>query len=208
MDGRVNQKARTREAILVAATELLREGRSVTVPDAAGRARVSPATAYRYFSSAEDLAEEAALEMVQGVVASDATSEAIEAAGSDVHSRLEALIRSMGWTMITDQMPFRRAAMAGLARWVAQQQDPPDQRTLVRMGRRDKSTRLVLEPIKPLLDEAEYGRLVSALNVGWGTEAMISLTDINRLEPEAALEVMLATCRWILDGAMRDAGLQ
>ena len=62
--GRVNQKARTRAAILDAAIEILREGREPTVPEAAERARVSPATAYRYFTSAEDLQDEASAELL------------------------------------------------------------------------------------------------------------------------------------------------
>ncbi len=75
------------------------------------------------------------------------------------------------------------------------------------MGRRDHLTRHVLQPVRASLTEADYERLVSALNVGWGTEAMISLIDINQLDPEPALEVMVTTCRWILEGALADAGL-
>jgi hypothetical protein len=55
------------------------------------------------------------------------------------------------------------------------------------------------------MKKADYERLVASLNVGWGTEAMISLIDIDQLDPEAALEVMLTTCRWILDGALAEA---
>jgi len=52
------------------------------------------------------------------------------------------------------------------------------------------------------LTEADYGRLVTALAIGFGTEAATSLTDVARLKPDAALEVMLVPCRWILDGAL------
>jgi hypothetical protein len=58
---RSNQKTRTRAALLQAATDLFREGRSPSMPEAADRALVSVATAYRYFSSAEDLWWEATL---------------------------------------------------------------------------------------------------------------------------------------------------
>jgi hypothetical protein len=76
------------------------------------------------------------------------------------------------------------------------------------MGRRDALTRQVLEPVGRSMKKADHERLVAALNVGWGTEAMISLVDIDQLEPEEALEIMLVTCRWILDGALAEAGLQ
>ncbi len=206
-DGRVNQKARTRDAIVGAAVELLREHRAVTIPAAADAARVSQATAYRYFSSAEDLAQEAGLELLDVVSTLDAVAERIHAAGDDVYDRLEAVIRSLGWTMLTEQLPFRQAAKTALDRWFEQQQDVSQDPMPVRTGRRDKLTRRVLEPVKSLLTKADHERLVAALNVGWGTEAMISLIDIDQLAPDEALEVMLVTCRWILAGALADAGV-
>src|SRR4051794_3607591 len=59
--GRVNQKRRTRTAIVDAALALLDEGTTPTVAHAAEAARVSRATAYRYFPTQESLLLEAAL---------------------------------------------------------------------------------------------------------------------------------------------------
>jgi AcrR family transcriptional regulator len=61
-EGRINQKRRTRVAVLEAAKQLLREGQLPSVADAADAARVSRATAYRYFPTQEYLLSEAALE--------------------------------------------------------------------------------------------------------------------------------------------------
>lgn len=205
--GRSNQKARTRAAILDAAIELLREGRPASVPDAAKRARVSLATAYRYFPSAEDLGDEASIELIDFLAMHEGVSDAIESAGDDVDARLEALLRSLGWRMLTDQMPFRQQAKAGLDRWFAQHQVAPEERVPVRMGRRNAFTRQALAPIQDRLTEAQFEQLVAALAIGWGTEAAITLTDIALLEPEPALETMITTCRWILDGALADAGV-
>src|SRR5579862_2935992 len=47
--GRVNQKARTRAAILRAVQDLARDGAEITMPAVARAALVSEATAYRYF---------------------------------------------------------------------------------------------------------------------------------------------------------------
>jgi len=47
--GRVNQKARTRMAIVAAARELIQTGQPVTMPAVAQAALVSEPTAYRYF---------------------------------------------------------------------------------------------------------------------------------------------------------------
>ena len=52
---RANQKARTRAAIIAAAQELQRQGTQPTIEQAAEQARVSRATAYRYFPTKEAL---------------------------------------------------------------------------------------------------------------------------------------------------------
>ena len=57
--GRVNQKARTRAAILQAARELTRTGGEISMPAVARAALVSEATAYRYFPDLASLLMEA-----------------------------------------------------------------------------------------------------------------------------------------------------
>ena len=53
--GRVNQKGRTRDALVAATRALLAEGISPTMEAAAARAAVSRTTAYRYFPSTRAL---------------------------------------------------------------------------------------------------------------------------------------------------------
>lgn len=57
--GRVNQKARTRKAIIDACRELTRSGAEITMPQVARAALVSEATAYRYFPDLVSLIQEA-----------------------------------------------------------------------------------------------------------------------------------------------------
>lgn len=203
---RSNQKERTREAILTAAIDILREGREPTVPEAAERARVSPATAYRYFTSADDLQDEASAELISFMTSRDEFGPAIEAAGDDVHARLETLVRTLGWRMLTDQAPFRQQVKAGHARWFANQ-EIEGEAVEVRAGHRTRFLRQVLAPLQDHMADPDLERLVAALVVGFGTEAATSLTDVARLDPDPALEIMVVTCRWILDGALRDADL-
>src|SRR3954452_15365573 len=108
--GRVNQKTRTRTALLDAAAELVRAGKPPSIPDAADRALVSVATAYRYFSSAEELWWEASNEAFDGGVTMANVAQRVDAAGSDPQARLEALIRSIGYRMLDDQAPYRQIA--------------------------------------------------------------------------------------------------
>src|SRR5438105_10170966 len=60
-NGRERQRNRTRRAVVTAAAELLQEGSTPTVAEAAERAEVSRATAYRYFPTRELLLAEVAL---------------------------------------------------------------------------------------------------------------------------------------------------
>ena len=57
--GRVNQKTRTRTAILDAARELMQTGQPVNMPAVAQKALVSEPTAYRYFPDLISLITEA-----------------------------------------------------------------------------------------------------------------------------------------------------
>jgi AcrR family transcriptional regulator len=57
--GRVNQKARTRAAIVQAVQDLARAGAEITMPAVAKAALVSEATAYRYFPDLVSLLREA-----------------------------------------------------------------------------------------------------------------------------------------------------
>jgi AcrR family transcriptional regulator len=59
--GRVNQKQRTRQALVDAAVELMDDGTTPTVAQAAEAALVSRTTAYRYFPTQESLLLEVAL---------------------------------------------------------------------------------------------------------------------------------------------------
>src|SRR6266540_229583 len=89
---RVNQKRRTRAALVQAARELLEKGRTPTVADVADEALVSRATAYRYFPSQEHLLLELVLER-----SIDDIDRAVDAsAGSgDAATRLAGLVSAI-----------------------------------------------------------------------------------------------------------------
>ena len=89
------------------------------MPEAADRALVSVATAYRYFTTAEELWEEAAAFRFDDLVDIEAVERAVEAAGDDVEARLEAVVRGIGWAMLDHELPFRQAAKTSLDRWFA-----------------------------------------------------------------------------------------
>ena len=119
--GRTNQRARARAALVDAAVRLIRDGRPPSMPEVAELALVSVATAYRYFRTAEELWEDAALFNATELIDSDELEAAIEAAGDDVEARLEVVIRRLGWAFIDHELMTRQVMKASLDRWFAQQ---------------------------------------------------------------------------------------
>ena len=171
------------------------------MPEAADRALVSVATAYRYFSSAEDLWWEATLaDVFEQTV--DETIERTKAAGSEPQARLEAAVRSNGFAMIDDQAPFRRVAQIALEQWFRQREAPDDQQMPIRAGRRNELIGEVLSPLAGTLPEHDFGRVANALGLVLGTEAMIALTDAVGLDAPAAKDALLDASRWLLAGAL------
>lgn len=176
------------------------------MPEAADRALVSVATAYRYFTTAEELWEEAAVFSIDDLFDEEAILRALDAAGDDVEARLEVVIRMIGWRMLDEELPYRQMAKTSLDRWFAQQRNGDGERRPTRPGHRNRWNALVVEPLRGTLTDAELTGLIEALGLGWGTESVIVLHDVLQLEPEAAKQRMLTTCRWILRGALADRG--
>ena len=202
--GRVNQKARTRAALIQAAAELVREGRPPSIPEAAERALISAATAYRYFPSADELwfeASEAAVAFEPKLREAD---ERIAAAGDDPVDRLEAVVRCLGFTMLDDQAPYRRLAKGALEQWFTQVDTPLEDRAPVREGRRNRHIALVVEPLRGRLTDNDVDRVAHALGVVVGTDVMLALTDGVGLEGDQAKGAMLDAARWLLNGALAE----
>jgi AcrR family transcriptional regulator len=200
--GRLNQKTRTRTALLQAAVELVREGTPPSIPAAAERALVSVATAYRYFSSAEDLWWEASTSTYEQTVEQSARQ--VETAGTDPQARLEALIRSTGFLMLDDQLPYRRIAKYALDQWFRQQAAPDEERVPVRQGRRKDQIRQAIAPLADQLPDTAMDRLAHALGLLVGAEPMISLIDAIGLDVPEAKQTLLDAARWMLTGALAE----
>lgn len=203
VDRRANQKARTRQALLRAATELVRQGHPPSIPDAAELALVSTATAYRYFPTAQALWEEATFDAV-----STWSVDAVEAAGDDVGARLEAAITTLGWQMLDDEYPFRLRVQISLERWFEQASLPQDERVTVREGRRVPWNDAVVAPLRGRLPEEQIERIRTALSLVWGPESVIVLRDVCRLDVAESKEAMLRAAKWLLAGALAEHGIE
>lgn len=202
--GRTNQKARTRADLVAAAGRLLAEGRPPSIPDAAAAALVSVATAYRYFTSAEDLWSEAASQSLDFDSWLAQVDQEIDKVGDDVAARAELAARIVGGRMLADQGPFRQLTKASFERWFTQQALPAEERTPPRAGRRTRTNEAVIRPLRNVLDDAQRERLVRALALVSGTEAIVVLTDALNLDGEDALATLRDANRWLIAGALAE----
>ena len=198
-DPRANQKARTREAIVEAARQLHRQGITPTVAQAAEQARVSRATAYRYFPTQEDL----------NIEVTDVTPKLVEVeklVGSltteDVERRLLLLLDTFGQIVLAEEGQFRTALRVYHDTWIRSHRNGGNNAPTVREGRRMRWLDKVLEPLHDLPEEQKQ-RLRAALALTMGPDSMAIMKDVCRLEDHEALAVL----RWAATVLLR-AGLE
>lgn len=198
MTTRSNQRERTRQALLDAASDLLDGGNAVpTMDEIAERARVSRATAYRYFESAPDVVWQVIADRLIEPVDS-----AFADAGDDVVGRVaraEAVINDFLFGDPDGTRAFERAVLdrqlAGSAR--------PDDRT----GRRLVYIDAALAPIADRLAPADLERLRYALALTMGSQVVTALLDTCGLDVDQAREITRFASRAIVAEALRSAGL-
>jgi AcrR family transcriptional regulator len=184
--GRVNQKRRTRAAIVDAAKALMEEGTTPTVAQAAEAALVSRTTAYRYFPTQESLLLEIAVDVdvddIDELVARPLDD------GEDAVTRTVAVLDLFNRHVLDDETRYRTALRLYLDLWlaaVASGDDAP----VVRVGRRRRWFADALAPLKHEIDDDALERLVAGLSLLGGGEAIFVLRDVCRLTPDEALAV-------------------
>lgn len=183
--------ARTRALMVTTASAMMRRGLSPSVSYVAEVAGVSRSTAYRYFPTRGD--------MLRAVVA-EALGPILDrpAAGANPEARLEALYRLTYARLFEHEATFR----AALRQSMEPDEAGPHDGSLGR-GHRRKLLAAAVEGLG-LPPEAQ-NRLVMALSLTFGTEAMVVLKDIWGLDLAAAQEVALEAARAILAAAQRRA---
>jgi AcrR family transcriptional regulator len=163
--GRVHQKERTRQALLQAARELLDEGRSATVAQAAQRALVSEATAYRYYSDASSLLRDA----LTGKWPELSAILAEIRASSDVALRARIAGEAMARHVLANESHIRPLISIAYS---------PGADASVRPGYRFQLIEAVLEPLAQSYSEGELRRLELALATVISAEACLTLKDV------------------------------
>jgi AcrR family transcriptional regulator len=202
-EGRINQKRRTRAAVLEAAKQLLREGQTPSVAEAADAARVSRATAYRYFPTQEYLLSEATLDSARTDI--DHLLEKAQPS-DDPAVRLDTLVQTLQQVTLEQEAAFRTLLQLSLEAHAARGQKPETTEEQLRGGRRIGWIEEALAPLRHYFekDPATFSRLVAALSLCLGIEALVVLQDICDLEAAEAVEVSRWAAQALLQAGLRE----
>ncbi len=180
-----SKSSRTREAILAGARALITRGETVTVAAAAADQGISRATAYRYFSDPAVLAAEAGL-AVEVLPYEKVVNEA-----TTPRAKALAVSRYIFDLSIRHEAAFRQFLARNLDAWAA---------TNTRERRGARRVDMFNEALKDAsLSGDQRLRLVAALSTATGSEAMIGLYDIAKVDRETAETVVVDIAEALLD---------
>lgn len=188
---RTNQRLRTRKDLLEVALKLLADGRQPGIDEIAEAARVSRATAYRYFPNAEALLAEASAHVAFPEL--DTMFDGMEMAGPV--ERLNRLDQATS-QMVSANEAALRAMIAAATRQAMTNDGIP-----VRQNRRSPAIEAALAPYQSEFDPQAYKRLKQALALVIGTESLLVLKDVLQLGKAEAAEVR----RWAIEALVEKA---
>ncbi len=185
--------ARTRALMVSTASAMMRRGRSPSVSEVAEEARVSRSTAYRYFPTQADMLRAVVAEALGPILDWDDPA-------PEGSARLASLYGKTFPRLAEHEATFRAAIRQSLE----PSTELPGDKTL---GRGHRKALLARAVSTSGLSPAQSDRLVHALSLTFGIEAMIVLKDICGLDDAGARDVAAWAAQAMLQAARRDAGL-
>jgi AcrR family transcriptional regulator len=201
---RVAQKRRTRKAIVDAAIALLAGGTQPSVSEVAAAADVSRRTVFLYFPTFDQLLIDATV----GALSEPRLHEAIAVSRSiddgDPDASVERLVRALHH-VTPDIERLGRA----LVRLTVDASGGAPRDGLPRRGyRRIEWIESGLAPLRSRLDRAGWQRLVCALAMVVGWEALIAQRDVCGLDAAAGEELSVWAARALVRAALAEAPAQ
>jgi AcrR family transcriptional regulator len=185
--GRTQQKSRTRQALVEATHELLAEGLTPQVEDAAERAGISRTTAYRYFPNQRSL-----LLAAQPQIQPDTLLPAD--APADPKARLDVFMAAFTRYNFDWEPQLRTALRLSL--------EPGASKPVLRRGRAIGWIEDALAPLRDSHPDTDVRQLAIAIRSAAGIESLIWLLDIAGLTRAEAAETVRRTAHAQLDAAL------
>jgi AcrR family transcriptional regulator len=188
---RVNQKQRTRRAIVDAAKRLAESGAEITMPVVAREALVSEATAYRYFPDLASLLREAD----DGTWPSPEEALAPVADSTDPVQRVAFAAEFLFRGVLSSESAVRAMIAASITKPAVQ----------ARPGHRLGLITYALAPAADRLSADNLAQLRRDLAVVLSADALFTVMDLCGLEPEAAIASTVETARRLTRAALAEA---
>jgi len=192
------QRRRTRKAIVDAAVALLARGGTPSVAEVAAAADVSRRTVYLYFPTFEQLL----LDATAGALSQTTVDAAIAAPEeSDVAARVERMVRALQHV----SPEVERLGRALIRLTVEQGRSSPGTQQPVRGYRRLEWIESALAPWRTRLGPARWRRLIAALAMVVGWEALIVQRDVCGLTIEQGEELSVWAARALVRAALEES---
>ncbi|MEI9430390.1 TetR/AcrR family transcriptional regulator [Mesorhizobium sp. Cs1299R1N3] len=196
---RTAQKRRTRKAIVDAAIALLARGETPTVNDVATAADVSRRTVYLYFPSFDQLLLDATI----GALSQASVDQAIDQVSHDGEARVEHLVRALHHVS-----PEVERLGRSLIRLTVDANAAPIGEGVPRRGyRRIEWIESALSPWRDRLEPERWNKIVRALAMVIGWEALIVQRDVCGLSAAAGEELSVWAAKALLNAALQEASL-
>jgi AcrR family transcriptional regulator len=191
-------KAATFELLLSTAMNLIQElGHMPSVAEVAVRAKVSRATAYRYFPSRTSLVS-AVTHASLGPVRS------FRSTHPDGRERLRELFAQTFPRFKEYEAQLRAAVQVTLEQWALERAGLLEEETY-RRGYRVRILQHALEPLAKQLPTQTLDRLHQALSIIYGIEPHIILKDIWRLKDREVESLAMWIVEALVDAAMKES---
>jgi AcrR family transcriptional regulator len=184
--------------LVEAAKQLLASGRTPSIDEIARAADVSRRTVYLHFPTLDQLP----LDATVGAL-SDAGIEAAldrSVTGDDPVARVEALAGA-----ILDLAPGTLALGRQLVRLTADNREPQPDGAPRRGYRRIEWIERAIEPLRDRLSDEQHDRLVSALAMVIGWEALIVLGDVRGLDQDEQRAAMVWAARTLVEAMLAES---
>ncbi|MCQ1837248.1 TetR/AcrR family transcriptional regulator [Neorhizobium galegae] len=187
---RVNQKKRTRAELLRTARQLIEAGGHPSVAEVADAAGISRATAYRYFSTPDEMVHEAVLDAVaDGVRLPDSI-----AVSGTVEERLDEIVGQIFRMVAANESVFRTFLATSIT----------SDTQLRRGGRRIPWLTEALEPLRLRLAKDVFDRLLYGLSMLTGIESLVVLRDICDVDPQEGERIVRWSAQAMLAKALAE----
>ena len=192
------QRRRTRKAIVDATTALLAEGKTPSIADIAAAADVSRRTIYLYFPTFDQLLLDATI----GALSRATVDQALAAAspGGDVEQRVERMVRALHQVSPEVERLGRTLVRLTVDADVRTAGDEAPRRGY----RRVEWIESALSPWRERIGPERWRRLVAALAMVVGWEALIVQRDVAGLSAREGEELSVWAARAFLNATLQE----